>query len=351
MIKKVLFLVAAILMGSMTAVMAKINYIPLYKMDSQSNDSVPSAQLFITQDGHKLILPSNTEFYLYEVFNISAFDGLISGSINNDRETLVVLPAKLVGDYEIRLFAPAYTYHGFFTLEREGEASTSEDTGPWENITLLGSNTSQQAILDNMMTLHVVEYNKKLEDEIPEEYLCFLNEEERDAYEKRKEQAGQRRIGLLTEELLDILPQVVYEQQDGTYSISYLDIIPVLVCCIQELKTQLDSRTEKIVDAMMSRNSSADVSAVRAAIGNTLLSTAPTSVSEPALVRFILTENVTNAHITVTDMGGRVVTRVPVSPSETSVSINSDALGEGIFLCTLFANGEIVGTKRLVKTK
>jgi hypothetical protein len=45
------------------------------------------------------------------------------------------------------------------------------------------------------------------------------------------------------------------------------------------------------------------------------------------------------------------VAKVPVSPSETSVSIDSGVLGEGIFLCTLFANGEVIGTKRLVKTK
>jgi len=50
-------------------------------------------------------------------------------------------------------------------------------------------------------------------------------------------------------------------------------------------------------------------------------------------------------------MEGRQITKVPVSPSETSVSIDSGTLGQGIFLCTLFVNGEIIGTKRLVKTR
>lgn len=68
-------------------------------------------------------------------------------------------------------------------------------------------------------------------------------------------------------------------------------------------------------------------------------------------VRFLLTEDVVNAHITITDMGGRLVTKVPVSPSDTSVTISSGALADGIYQCTLFANGQNVGTKRLVKTK
>ena len=106
-----------------------------------------------------------------------------------------------------------------------------------------------------------------------------------------------------------------------------------MVGCIQELKTELDSRTETIVDVMMSRGaSSAAVSEVRAAIGNTLLSAAPTSVYESAQVRYLLTDNVTNAYIAITDMEGRQITKVPVSPSETSVSIDSGTLGQGIFL-------------------
>jgi hypothetical protein len=50
-------------------------------------------------------------------------------------------------------------------------------------------------------------------------------------------------------------------------------------------------------------------------------------------------------------MGGRVVTKVPVSPSATSAMIDSGTLGEGIFLCTLYVGGQNIGTKRLVKTK
>ena len=88
---------------------------------------------------------------------------------------------------------------------------------------------------------------------------------------------------------------------------------------------------------------------IRAAIGNTLLSVTPT-LAESTEVRFLLTEDVVNAHITITNMGGRVVTKVPVSSSDTTVTINTGTLDEGIYLCTLVANGQNVGTKRLVKT-
>ena len=61
MTKRILFLLAVILIGNMTAVNAKINYVPLYIVDTQPDVKVvkrtPTAPLFITQDDHKLILP------------------------------------------------------------------------------------------------------------------------------------------------------------------------------------------------------------------------------------------------------------------------------------------------------
>ena len=81
MTKKFFLLVVAILMGGMTAVKAKINYVPLYIIDTHADvrtvKRTPAVQLFITQDDHKLILP--------EVGSYRRISSLIS----------VVLPAPL----------------------------------------------------------------------------------------------------------------------------------------------------------------------------------------------------------------------------------------------------------------
>lgn len=228
------------------------------------------------------------------------------------------LPATLVGDYEVRLCADSYYCYGFVTLEQQEKRDTSDipiETELWENITQLGSNTSQQDILDDIMGLHVVEYNMKSD-------------------------SAQKRIGLLAAELREIFLQVVLTLPDGQLGINYLDLVPVLFSCVQELKNQLDIRTQRIADIMLSRYT--DTSAareIRAVIGNTLLAVAPTPVCESVLVRFLLTDDVANANITITDMGGRAITKVPVSPSDKSVTISSGTLGEGIYLCTLFADG------------
>lgn len=328
--KRILLLLIAILTGSIVVVNAKINYIPLYIVDTQADVKVvkraPAAPLFITQDDHRLILPDIEDSL---TFVLLRNDQCVYQTSFQRSPSEVNLSATLVGDYEVRLCLDSCYYFGYLTLERQEKRDTADipnETELWENITQLGSNTSQQAILDDIMGLHVVEYNMKSDSE-------------------------QKRIGLLATELREVFPQVVYDLQGGQVGINYLDLVPVLFCCIQELKNQLDIRTERIADIMLSRYAGTSAAReIQAVIGNALLSVTPTS-AESAEVRFLLTEDVVNAHITLTDMGGRVITEVPVSPSDTSVTISSGTLAEGIYLCTLFANGQNVGTKRLVKTK
>lgn len=344
MTKRFYFLVIAFLMGCVTVVNAKINYVPLYISDTGAEKHTPSIPLFITQDGHKLLLPEFEDSLTFKVFKDN-------NCIYNQRlQANVTLPTTLVGDYEVRLCADTYYYYGFITLDKPNDTDIPNENANWENITLLGSNTSQQVILDYILGLNVVEYNMKMPHQ---ESLKYLSEEDREAYIKQwEENNGQLRYGLLPEELEAIFPSLVIHFDNGDFGINYLDIIPILISCIQELKVQLDARTETIVDIMMSRGTgTTEAREVRAAIGNTLLSAAPTSVGEPALVRFLLTDDASNAYIAVTDMGGRLITKMPVSPSETSASVGSGILGEGIYLCTLIVNGENVGTKRLVKTK
>ena len=330
MTKKFFFLVVAILMGGMTAVKAKINYVPLYIIDTHADvktvKRTPAIQLFVTQDDHKLILP---EFEPEDSLTILVLkDNERVYSVPYERYyPIVYLPTA---HFEVRISADTYYYFGYITLESSMENdSISSATTPWDNISHVVSNTIQQDFLDRVMRLEVVEYERQ---------------------EPGKEDKTYH-IGLVGSKVYEYFPQLVTPFEDGTYALHVFDFIPLLVSCIQELKIQVDTRTEKIVDIMMSRGNPTTVSEVRAAIGNTLLSVSPSSVSESAQVRYILGDDASNAFITVTDMGGRVMTRVPLSPTETSTTIDSGILGEGIFLCTLYVDGKNVGTKRLVKTK
>ena len=337
--KKLLLLLVTILMGSMTTVNAKINYIPLYIVDTQPDvkvvKHVPAAPLFITQDGYKLILPGFEDSLTLVVYK--GIQEVFLYALQR-QQSIVELPTTLVGDFEIRICTDTYYYFGYITLEGQNGANTPSETEKpeiptetehWGNITLYGNNTTQEALLNSLMGLNIVEYNRKDGD------------------------SEQRYVGMLADELKTAIPQVT-DDKGGIIlgGINIYCFFSLMTSCIQELKNQLDSRTETLFDIMMSREITPTAyNSARAAIGNTLLSVSPTSVNESAQVRYILNDDASNAYILISDMGGRTMTKKPVSPSETNATINSGVLGEGIFLCTLFVNGQNVGTKRLIKTR
>ena len=334
---------------------------PLYIVDTQTDVRVvkraPAAPLFITQDNHKLILPElpdSSELSDSITFMVLK-DSVCVYSVSWTKSySVVYLPTSLVGDFEVRIYVDTYYYYGYITLDafeaKVDENGVPTETANWENITVLGSNTPLEVILDNLMKLNVVEYDSKL----PYDEIQYLNDEDKERYIKNWEEThANRRIGLLNDELRAMFPQLVDENYGiNVGGLNVVAFFPILISCIQELKTQLDARTEKLVDVMMSRATGPlAVNAARAAIGNTLLTVAASSVNEPTRVRYLLTDDATNAYLAITDMSGRTMKKIPVSPSDTDVSIDSGILGEGIFLCTLCVNGNSVGTKRLVKTK
>ncbi len=106
MTKKFFFLVIAILMGGMTAVKAKINYVPLYIIDTHADvrtvKRTPAVQLFITQDDHKLILPEFEPEDSLTIFLIKDNEWVYSKPYHC-YQPIVYLPTSLVGDFEVRI--------------------------------------------------------------------------------------------------------------------------------------------------------------------------------------------------------------------------------------------------------
>ena len=347
MTKKTFLLLIAFQMLCMTSIVAKINYVPLYIVDTHADVKTTRhapaiSTLIITQDNHKLLLPQLEESLMFKLLK---GEDCVYEETYQPLVSTVVLPDTLAGDYEVRLCADSYYYHGLITLEN----GVPPETAHWENIMLLGTDEFKQTILNNLMGLNVVEYSQK----IPYDRIKYMSEEDQKAFIKDwEENHSNRIIGLLPEEVREVYPQLVVNIREDELGIDITGLIPILICCIQELKCQLDARTEAIVDAVMSRSTDPlAVKKVRAAIGNTLLSVAPSSVNEATRVRYILTDDVPNGYLAVSDMGGRTMMKIPVSPSDTEALIDSGTLGEGIFLCTLFVNGEKVGTTRLIKTR
>ena len=198
--------------------------------------------------------------------------------------------------------------------------------------------------LEKVLDMDVVSYNykeRKLEkSELDTTDYSALRE-------FNKEQAEIRHYGLLAQDLQKIYPNLVYEGQDGYLGINYVELVPVLIRSIQELKQELDEvKGGSGAKTRSGSDESADFSSV--ATGNVLYQNTPNPFKEQTTIRFSLADGVQDASICIFDMIGKTIKKLPISSGMDSVSVGGYELGEGMFLYSLIVNGQVIDTKRMV---
>ena len=123
---------------------------------------------------------------------------------------------------------------------------TTSDMRLKENVTEFGANDDRRAVLNNLLDINVFEYNLKDKGEfdVSEEVRSMLQKERPEALEelenRKKEFSSDRHYGVSAQEILSLFPNLVREGDDGYYSVNYIELVPILIRCIQELNKELE---------------------------------------------------------------------------------------------------------------
>lgn len=246
----------------------------------------------------------------------------------------IQIPGKYAG-----YFDGATNINGTLTVPT---IMTPSDIRLKENVKSLADEAmSQNETLNNIMSLNVIKYNyidRQLEISDTAQVVIL----------KKEPQEKQSHYGISTQELQKLYPDLVCEGQDGYLGVNYLELVPILIRSIQELKQELDEVKGK-ENELLSRNATTDMT-VTNAIGNKLYQNSPNPFKEQTIIRFRLVDDARNAAICIFDMTGKMLKKLPISSGETSVSVNGWELGEGMFLYTLMVNGQEIDTKRMLIT-
>lgn len=230
-----------------------------------------------------------------------------------------------------------------------------------ENVMSLNERGEETNTLDNLLAMNVIEYNMKsrIGDEMPESVEKDETGEVREAYEYLKkdemEMCSRRHFGIDAEELQKVYPDLVLEGQDGYLAVNYVELVPLLIRSIQELKQQVDELQGK-ASSRQTRSASWDEdtpgsSQPSALQGCALYQNTPNPFSESTTIRFTLPEDAHNAFIYIFDMNGRMHKQIPVDPSMQSIAISGGEFPAGIYLYSLVVGGKEIDTKRMILSK
>lgn len=254
----------------------------------------------------------------------------------------VVVPGRYAG----------YFYGGVYVTSHITAQAfhTSSDRELKENIAPFGQ-SDDESTLDHVLKMNVVEYTYK---DIHREGGGVEASSAKEAQEEKK-----LHYGLIAQELQEIYPELVNKEQDGYLSINYVELVPVLIRSIQELKQELDEIKGNSEDIVMSRMMGSTFEDVTASVDATEASSVSASLSqntpnpftEQTTIRFTLPDEAQNASICIFDMSGKMLRQIPVSPSMHSITIKGYELQAGMYIYSLLISGKEILTKRMILSK
>ena len=160
--------------------------------------------------------------------------------------------------------------------------------------------------------------------------------------------------GLSVEQLEEVFPDLVYEQEDGTKSINYVEMVPILVQALNELSAKVASlEGDKDGSEMRARQQTTDVDRIdENIISLSLGQNKPNPFSNATTIEVCIPEDVQKAFIYVYDLQGKKVEQVDITArGKQNIQLTSANLADGMYLYSLIADGKVVETRRMIVEK
>ena len=154
----------------------------------------------------------------------------------------------------------------------------------------------------------------------------------------------------------------MYTKDNGTKVINYIEMIPLLVESIKELRAQIvslqggnnGSRMMSVPksDSSVGNGGTSGVGGTVSSSVASLLQNDPNPFVDATAVRMFIPETVTDAMLCVYDMSGKQIrSEVIHDRGEVTVSVTAEGLTAGMYLYSLIADGKLVNTRKMILTK
>lgn len=198
---------------------------------------------------------------------------------------------------------------------------------------------------------------------------------------KWKENDEGTKLGLIAQELKEVLPEVVRdwewkEDSEGIVreripasklGVFYSDIIPVLIKGMQEMNIELKRQNEELKSqlARMQKDLSQCCMSYKSGVGPDsnreepgendipkLEQNTPNPFSENTVITFYIPQSATNCMIKIYSIDGSELKSIPVSMTGFGkAEISGNTLSSGTYTYMLIADGKVVDIKQMVLTK
>ena len=156
--------------------------------------------------------------------------------------------------------------------------------------------------------------------------------------------------GLDADQLKAVYPELVYEDANGNVSINYVEMVPLLVQSIKELKNELAE-----LKGTSAKKAKAETTGIEETVSDIDIvrmdQNKPNPFSESTVISLNIPEKAQSASILIYDMSGKQVQNLPVTEhGETNITVYAADLSAGMYIYTLVVDGKVAVTRRMIVT-
>lgn len=216
-----------------------------------------------------------------------------------------------------------------------------------------------QSAMDKLSQLNGVAYKKHLPDfqlngidaqGITDE--AKLNAIRNDQ-SNRGELEQNENYGFIAQELREVFPELVREDNDGYLGIDYISLIPVMIEAMKELREEIDMLKSANDELEIRSKSTLDNIGMDNSIqGATLYQNAPNPFCSETEIRYYIPNNAGQASMLIFDMQGTLKKQLQITAKGNGfVTINASELPAGMYIYSLIVDGKEIDSKRMILTK
>ena len=181
-----------------------------------------------------------------------------------------------------------------------------------------------------------------------------LNGTENGTLEKRSARSDANlRYGFIAQEVKEIFPNLVYEDENGMLSLDYQGFIPVLVDAVKELQGEVKRQNEVIASLTQNARKAPAASVDGLGFGTvaSLSQNLPNPFRTSTVIGCTVPENAASAYICVYDLSGSQKLRCDIADrGETGITIEGNTLSPGMYVYSLIVDGAEIDSRRMILT-
>lgn len=164
--------------------------------------------------------------------------------------------------------------------------------------------------------------------------------------------------GFLAQEVQQVYPDLVYENTDGYLSVNYVELVPILMQAIKELKAEVDNlksngnnRKARLQDVANSEETD-DIATEEIVETASMDQNIPNPFTDKTDIPIYLPETVKSATLYIYDLSGKQLEQHAIEGrGEAMMTIHADKMNAGMYIYSLIADGKVITSKKMIVVK